>query len=73
MLIRELITASDRWDKVGILAFSLKTLHLLFPEGSRTMLKALARHRQAGVIEHVARELYVNPRARCLPCHLLRL
>lgn len=71
MLIRELIAAVDRWDKAGIWAFSLKTLQLLFPEDSRTMLKALARHQQAGVIERVARGLYVNPKARCLPGDLL--
>ncbi len=71
MLVRELITALDHWDKAGIWAFSLKTLHLLFPKDSRAMLNALARHQQAGVIEHVVRGLYVNPRARCLPCDLL--
>ncbi len=42
MLIRELITAVDRWDKAGIWAFSLKILQLLFPEDSRTMLKAIS-------------------------------
>src|SRR5579871_531397 len=71
MLIRELIAALDRWDKAGIWAFSLKTLQLLFPEDSRAMFKALARHQQADVIERVARGLYVNPRARCLPSDLL--
>ncbi|WXK23581.1 hypothetical protein IHE33_09010 [Mycetohabitans endofungorum] len=31
------------------------------------MLKALARHERAGLITHVARGLYVNPRARSMP------
>ncbi len=35
------------------------------------MLKALARHQQTGVIERIARGLYVNPRASCLPSDLL--
>lgn len=71
MLVRELIAAMDRWDEVGIWAFSSATLSLLFPEDSRAMLKALARHQQAGLIQRVARGLYVNPRARSLPPDLL--
>ncbi|MCY0853253.1 type IV toxin-antitoxin system AbiEi family antitoxin [Cupriavidus sp. D39] len=71
MLVRDLIAAMDRWDKAGIWAFSSSTLSLLFPEDSRTMLKALARHQQAGLIERIARGLYVNPRARSLPQNLL--
>lgn len=71
MLVREFITALNRWDKAGIWAFSLKTLALLFPESLRALLKALARHQQVGLIERVARGLYVNPKARCLPDDLL--
>lgn len=67
MLVRELIAAMDRWDKAGIWAYSLNTLRLLFPENERAMLKALARHERAGLITHVARGLYVNPRARSIP------
>ncbi|MCF7696330.1 hypothetical protein KPG66_09560 [Mycetohabitans sp. B2] len=67
MFVRELITAMDRWDKAGIWAYSLNTLRLLFPENERAMLKALARHERAGLITHVARGLYVNPRARSMP------
>lgn len=35
------------------------------------MLMGLARHQRAGIIERVARGLYVNPRARCLPPDVL--
>lgn len=71
MLVRELIVAMDRWDKAGIWAFSTNTLNQLFPEHARAKLKALARHQEAGLIERVARGLYVNPRAKSLPDDLL--
>ncbi len=71
MLVRELVAAMDRWDKVGIWAFPLQTLKRLFPEGTRALLKSLATHSRAGLVERVVRGLYVNPRARCLPSDVL--
>nr|WP_224788685.1 hypothetical protein [Pandoraea terrae] len=35
------------------------------------MLRALTRHQESGIIERVARGLYINPRARSLPPDLL--
>ncbi|CAG9169821.1 type IV toxin-antitoxin system AbiEi family antitoxin [Cupriavidus pinatubonensis] len=71
MLVRELIAAMDRWDEAGIWAFTSGTLSLLFREDNRAMLKALARHQEAGLIQRVARGLYVNPRARSFPPDVL--
>ena len=72
MQLRELITTLNSWDdKAGIWAFPSHTLNLLFREDVGTMLKALARHQEAGVIQRVARGLYVNPRARSLPPDVL--
>ncbi|RQR11325.1 type IV toxin-antitoxin system AbiEi family antitoxin [Burkholderia stagnalis] len=71
MQVRKLITALDKWDNAGIWAFSSATLALIFREEPRAMLKALARHQKAGLIEHIARGLYVNPRARSLPPDVL--
>ncbi|NRO98476.1 hypothetical protein GWC77_21365 [Paraburkholderia sp. NMBU_R16] len=71
MLVRELIASMDHWDKAGIWAYSSNTLRLLFPESERAMLKALARHERAGLIVHVARGLYANPRARSMPPDVL--
>jgi len=61
----------DRWDESGIWAFSSNTLKLMFPESDRTRLKALATHQKTGVITHIARGLYINPKARSLPTDLL--
>jgi len=71
MLLKNLIQQLDKWDGLGIWAFSSATLHQLFPEQARTRLKALAQHQKAGLITHVARGLYVNPRARSLPGDVL--
>lgn len=71
MRVRALIAAMDRWDKAGIWAYSSNTLRLLFPENERAMLKALARHEHAGLVVHIARGLYVNPRARSMPPDVL--
>ncbi|MDR2839493.1 MAG: hypothetical protein LBV49_13140 [Azonexus sp.] len=71
MLVRELIAAMDHWDETGIWAFTLESLRLLFRESDRAILKALARHQEIGVIRRVARNLYVNPRARSLPPDVL--
>ncbi len=71
MLIKTLIQQLDKWDSHGIWAFTSSTLHRLFPEQARTRLKALAQHQKAGLITHVARGLYVNPRARSLPGDVL--
>lgn len=71
MLTRELIEKLDRLDSCGVWAFSTQTLHLMFHESQRTMLKALASHQQLGLIRRIARGLYINPRARCLPPDVL--
>src|SRR5260363_323513 len=71
MRVRELVMTLEHSDKAGIWAFSLQTLKQLLPENTQALLKALARHSQARRIERVARGLYVNPRARCLPSDVL--
>jgi len=71
MLVRDLIQQLDRWDKAGIWAFTSATLQQLFPEDNRARLKALAQHQKTGLITHVARGLYINPRARSLPSDVL--
>jgi len=71
MRLPELIATLDQWDRAGIWAFSSTALKLLFPESDRTRLKALAAHQKTGVITHIARGLYINPKARSLPTDLL--
>lgn len=71
MRIQELIKTLDRWDLRGFWAFTAPTLKLLFPENDRARTKALAVHQDAGLIERIARGLYINPRARSLPQDLL--
>lgn len=71
MRLIELIGALDRWDRSGIWAFSSNTLAMIFPESDRTRLKALSDHANAGVIAHISRGLYINPRAKSLPADLL--
>jgi predicted transcriptional regulator of viral defense system len=71
MRARQLMDSLDRWDQAGIWIFSSNTLGLMFPEGKATLRKALATHVRAGILEHVARGFYVNPRARSLPNDLL--
>lgn len=65
------MAALEHWDAAGIWTFSSNTLKLLFPGDDRTRLKALSAHQSAGLIVRVARGLYINPRARCLPDDLL--
>ncbi|WP_233235023.1 type IV toxin-antitoxin system AbiEi family antitoxin [Bordetella sp. LUAb4] len=71
MRIKDLIKTLDRWDQRGFWAFTAATLKLLFPEDDRARIKALTNHQDAGIIERVARGLYVNPRARSLPPDVL--
>lgn len=71
MRLIELITALDRWDQSKIWAFHSNTLALIFPENNRARLKALAAHVDAGIITHISRGLYINPRAKSLPADLL--
>lgn len=61
----------NKWDAFGIWAFTSSTLSRLFAEDPHTLVKALARHRKTGVIERMARGLYINPRARSLPPDVL--
>lgn len=65
------MAALEHWDAAGVWAFSSNTLKLLFPGDGRARLKALSAHQSAGLIVRVARGLYINPRARCLPDDLL--
>lgn len=71
MRIQDLIASFDRWDAHGIWAYSTNTLKLMFPGEDRARLKALAAHQRTGLVVHVARGLYLNPRARSLPDNLL--
>lgn len=71
MRIQDLIKTLDRWDQRGFWAFTAQTLKLLFPENDRARTKALAAHQGAGLIERIARGLYINPRSRSLPQDLL--
>lgn len=71
MRIQDLIKTLDRWDQRGFWAFTTPTLKMLFPESDRARTKALTAHQAAGLIERIARGLYINPRARNLPVDLL--
>ncbi len=71
MRLRELMVVLEHWDAAGVWTFSSNTLKLLFPGDDRARLKALSTHQNTGLIVRVARGLYINPRARCLPDNLL--
>ncbi|HIJ38257.1 MAG TPA: hypothetical protein HPP80_05095 [Rhodospirillaceae bacterium] len=71
MKLSTLIIELDRLDRLGIYAFTAATMRRIFCEDDRTMTKALKAHAATGVIQRVARGLYVNPRARSLPADRL--
>jgi predicted transcriptional regulator of viral defense system len=71
MRASDLLSSLDRWDRDGIWVFSTNTLRLMFKEDRATLQKALAAHARTGLIEHLARGLYLNPRARSLPADVL--
>jgi predicted transcriptional regulator of viral defense system len=71
MQLSNLLATLDRLDRMGIWCVSLPTLQVVFREDRHTILKSLARHQLHGVIQRVARSLYVNPRARCMPPDVL--
>ena len=53
------------WDNRGRAVFSVEDLRAIFPERSRkTFAMGLNRLVRQGVLEHVARGVYVNPLAR---------
>lgn len=71
MIASALLGTLERWDRAGIWSFPLHTLSQLFDEPADTLNKSLARHQRAGLIERIARGLYINPRARSLPPDVL--
>ncbi|ALM82205.1 type IV toxin-antitoxin system AbiEi family antitoxin [Bordetella sp. N] len=71
MRTHDLIKTLDHWDQRGFWAFTATTMKLLFPENDRARIKALTSHQDAGIIDRIARGLYVNPRASSLPPDVL--
>jgi len=71
MRVKALINTFDAWDRQGFWAFSSTSMKMMFPESDRARAKALAAHQASGLVERVARGLYINPRARSLPQDIL--
>jgi hypothetical protein len=71
MILSALLATLEYWDRAGIWSFSLPVLSQLFGESGDTLNKSLSRHQRTGMIERIARGLYINPRARSLPPDVL--
>jgi hypothetical protein len=58
----------DYLDKQDIWCFGIQTINMFFcDESKESIKKSLKRHTKNGLITHVCRGFYANPRARSMP------
>jgi hypothetical protein len=71
MKTAEFISQLDRVDRMGIWALPMANLRLMFPEHSKTFMKAIGRMLAQGLLVRISKGLYLNPRASCKPPDVL--
>ena len=60
MRLNEMIKSLQQWDREGVYLFSKADLGKIFNEQGRRLTSSLSRATEAGLLERVARGLYLN-------------